>query len=67
MYYLEGGGWVTVTPDGRFIADEIGKRHSWIAHRWALYPVRLFPEFEDPKAVRNALRVTSRGRKEKTR
>jgi hypothetical protein len=55
LYQFEEGGWLAVTPDGRYTGNEVGKRHVTFAHGWALYPAEVFPEFEDPDAVRAAL------------
>jgi hypothetical protein len=55
LYQFEEGGWLAVTPDGRYTGDAVGKRHVTFAHGWALYPAVVFPEFEDPDAVLAAL------------
>ncbi len=55
LYQFTGGGWLTLTPEGRYTGEELGKRQVTLAHGWARYPVAMFPLFDDPEAVRTAL------------
>jgi len=48
IHLLPDGGWLTLFPDGRFRANEAGKRHFMFADGWALYPASAFPELELP-------------------
>lgn len=48
IHLLPDDGWLTLFPDGKFRADEAGKRHFMFADGWALYPASAFPELELP-------------------
>jgi WD40 repeat protein len=55
LYQFPDGGWLALTPDGHYTGNTAGKRRLTFADNWALYPAELFPEMEDPEAVRAAL------------
>jgi len=55
LHQFRDGGWLTLTPEGRYIGNASGKRRLTFLDNWALYPASVFPEFEDPEAVRAAL------------
>ena len=55
LYQFSGGGWLALTPQGRYTGNALGKRQVTLAHGWALYPADMFPMFDDPEAVRAAL------------
>ena len=59
LYQFTDGGWLAVTPEGRYIGDAAGKRRLTFLDNWALYPAGVFPELEDPEAVRTALAFTA--------
>lgn len=55
LYQFPEGGWIALGPDNRFIGNAAGKRRLTFADGWALYPADVFPELEDPEAIRRAL------------
>ena len=55
LHQFSDGGWLALTPDSRYTGNAAGKRRLTFADNWALYPAELFPEMEDPEAVRAAL------------
>jgi WD40 repeat protein/MinD-like ATPase involved in chromosome partitioning or flagellar assembly len=48
IHLLPDNGWLTLSSDGHFRANEAGKRHFMFADGWALYPASAFPELELP-------------------
>jgi WD40 repeat protein len=48
IHLLPEGGWLTLFADGKFRANDAGKRHFMFADGWALYPASAFPELELP-------------------
>jgi WD40 repeat protein len=48
IHLLPDGGWLTLFADGKFRANEAGKRHFMFADGWALYSASAFPELELP-------------------
>jgi hypothetical protein len=48
IHMLPDGGWLTLFADGKFRANEAGKRHFMFADGWALYPASAFPDLELP-------------------
>jgi WD40 repeat protein/MinD-like ATPase involved in chromosome partitioning or flagellar assembly len=48
IHLLPDDGWLTLFADGRFRANEAGKRHFMFADGWALYPGSAFPDLELP-------------------
>ena len=58
LYQFADGGWLALTPQGRYTGDALGTRHVTLAHGWALYPAAMFPMFDDPEAVRAALALS---------
>jgi len=55
LLHFAPSGWLALTEGNRFTGDDVGKRFLTFADGWALYPAAVFPELEDPAAVRRAL------------
>ncbi len=48
LHTLPNGGWLSLTPDGRYRGNPAGLKLLTFAVGWALYPAEDFPELEEP-------------------